>query len=447
MPDGTDLTSLVASFESNADRVCIGSKEQSSGVTPNDFSSKVKYTLYSDFGLNRIYVKVYDFDLPTVWLATEDGSDITSKEVWKENAEIRIYDNEDGTITDLYTTDVKGRGNMSWGGAKKPYTIKLSEKKSILGMPKDKRWNFLANYHDQSDIRNDIALELARRSPGLAWNSRGEFVELILNGEHKGNYYLCEHIKIAKDRVNINEIDEDDEVAARAAGTSFDRTGGYLLEFDSYYDETLKFRTKLKDLPVNLKSPDWSGFPLTYVQSWIDTLETKLQNAATSDYKDYLDIDSYIDYWFVYEMVQNPELNHPKSAYMFKDRDVNPKTDSKIHAGPVWDFDLSLLSSTQYDVGWWAKGTLWYGYLFNDSDFVARAKQKWNEQKSIYEDVAVNYIDDLAAKVRTSVIRDKEIWGYESSYDAGLTFDQIVDKLKTTLQNRINWMDSQITNW
>lgn len=329
---------------------------------------------------------------------------------------------------------------MTWGGAKKPYTIKLDKKASVLGMPKDKRWNFLANYYDKSNIRNDIALQFAQRSPDLAWTSHGKFVELILDGVHKGNYYLCEHIKIAADRVNICEQDEDTEVLKPI---DFDYSGGYLFEFDSYYDETNKFRPTISNLPVNLKSPDWEGYTMDYVVDWINNLEQKLSDAdiASTDYQDYLDIDSYIDYWFVYELVRNGELSHPKSAYMYKDSDITPVVDSKIHAGPVWDFDLSMLSGVTH-TGWVAKGRLWYIYLFKDPTFVARVKEKWNTQKSDYQDVVNNYIDIVAAKVRDSVNRDIDMWG--NAYDGDRTFDELVDQFKTFLTNRIDWLDTQI---
>ena len=436
----------MASFETNADEVRVGAQTQSSGITANDFTDTVTYTLVSHEGVNTFRVKVYDFDLPTVWLATADGTDISSKTTWKEGANIAIYD---GTKMDLRgTTQVKGRGNMTWGGPKKPYTVKLDSKSKVLGMPKDKRWNFLANYYDKSDIRNDLALEFAHRSPGIAWSSHGKFVELILNGVHKGNYYLCEHNKISSDRVNIYEQDEDTEVKKPVG---FDYSGGYLLEFDSYFDETNKFHSsittdyKKEGLPINLKSPDWEGYDMTYIQDWILTLEAKLTDAdiASTDYMDYLDIDSYIDYWFVYELMRNGELSHPKSSYMYKDSDITPKVDSKIHAGPVWDFDLALLSASY--TGWIAKSHIWYGYLFNDPAFVLRTKVKWNAQKADYQDLADNYIDALAAKVKVSVERDIDMWG--NAYDGSLTFDEIVAKFKTYLSNRINWMDTEINSW
>ena len=266
---------------------------------------------------------------------------------------------------------------------------------------------------------------------------------MILNGEHKGNYYLCEHNKISKDRVNIVEQDEDKEITKPA---DFDYSGGYLLEFDTYFDETNRFRSAVCDYPVNLKSPDWEGYDMTYIQNWIGTLEAKLtdDDIASTDYRDYLDIDSYIDYWFVFELMGNGELNHPKSGYMYKDRDSSPKVDNKIHAGPIWDFDMSLPKPPFNE--WAAINTLWYPFLFRDPVFVERVKEKWNAQKTGYQDMADTYIDALAARVKVSVERDIEMWEYEGD-DGQLSFDEMMAKFKTYFTHRIAWMDTQINSW
>lgn len=436
VPSGTDLTNLVASFTTTADKVCISSVEQTSGSTANDFSSIVTYTLWKGKNFNIIKVKVYDFSLPVMWIETPNNAPITSKNDYVKYASAKLYSS--GSLSSLGTTGIKGRGNTTWGYVKKPYTIKLEKGKEILGMPKDKRWNLLANWMDRTDMRNDIALQLARVSPGLDWTSRGKFVELILNGKHVGNYYLCEHIKIAEDRVNITAIDED---AAKVG--SVDLTGGYLMEFDTYYDETNKFKTSM-NLPVNLKDPDWTkGFSKTYIQNWINTLEGKLSTASTSDYKDYLDIDSYIDWWFVHELSMNGEPNHPKSSYMYKNKES--ASDNKIHAGPCWDFDWKTFIPDK-ESSWTDKNAIWYSYLFQDPAFVARVKEKWNAQKASYDTVANTYIDSIAAEIKASVAVDKTIWPCTSTVngDNTLSFDDAVARIKSSLQAKITWMNTQI---
>jgi len=440
VPAGTDLTNLTATFSTtSADRVCVGGVEQVSGTTVNDYSSVVTFTLWKDKRHNDYKVKVYDNSLPTMWIETPDHADIRSKSTWMDGASVELY--ADGALVELKNpTSVRGRGNTTWECSKKPYTIKFDKKTAILGMPKDKRWNLLANWFDTTDMKNDVALQLGRVSPGLDWTPRGEYVELILNGRFLGNYYLCEHIKIAKDRVNITAIDEE----AAGKGEAVDLTGGYLLEFDKYYDEVNKFKSSL-NLPVNLKDPDWTtGFSITYIKDWINALEAKLtsDDISATDYQDYLDIDSYIDWWFVYELAGNHEPNTPKSSYMYIDK--TSAYDNKIHAGPCWDFDLATFYSSSSSK-WVLKNSIWYSYLFKDPAFVARAKEKWNAQKASYQAVADTYIDELAAEIKSSVERDKALWG--KGFEGGKPFLSHVKGLKTSLSNKIQWMDGQIQTW
>lgn len=436
VPNATDLSSVVVNFSpyEGVSSVMLDGIVQTSGSGSHDFSDFTTppvYTVTGNDGISRDYSIVL-FNLPVVNITTP--SPIVSKDEWTKKCSVTIIA-DDGTETDYgEKVQVKGRGNTTWrNGEKKPYTIKLNKAQKVLGMPAEKRWNFLANYFDRSDIKNDISLKLAQESEGLDWTPRGRFVELILNGIHLGNYYLCEHIKVAENRVNIWNQDEDDN-------TTWDETGGYLLEFDTYYDEKLKFRPTISNLPVNLKNPDWNGYDITYIQNWINNLEAILsgENLCYEDYKDLLDIDSYIDYWFVNELVYNFELGHPKSVYMHKDRETSPVIDSKIHAGPVWDFDLCFYPPD----GWAAKEKVWYTYLFKDPAFVARTKEKWAAQKGYYMTVAETYIDEIAGKVNDSVARDLVMW-YDVA-NAYSSFASNAASIKSSLINRINWMDTEI---
>ena len=45
-----------------------------------------------------------------------------------------------------YKITFKGRGNRTWLMEKKPYQVSFDEKTSILGLPKSKKFVFLANY-------------------------------------------------------------------------------------------------------------------------------------------------------------------------------------------------------------------------------------------------------------------------------------------------------------
>lgn len=133
---------------------------------------------------------------------------------------------------------IRGRGNSTWGQVKKPFAIKLSKKQKICSMPKHKRWVLIANYLDNSFMKNTTAFCLSKML-GMDYTVRGEYVNLVLNGNYVGFYWLGEAIKTDENRVNIDE--END----------------FLVEMDVYYDETRKFKSKKKNLPYMIKNDDF----------------------------------------------------------------------------------------------------------------------------------------------------------------------------------------------
>ena len=90
---------------------------------------------------------------------------------------------------------------------------------------------------DRTLLRNHVAFQIAM-STDMDWVPHGKFVDVVLNGKHIGNYYLCEQIKIDKNRVDINKADENKIV-----------NGGYIMELDINYDEVNKFKSAIYELP------------------------------------------------------------------------------------------------------------------------------------------------------------------------------------------------------
>lgn len=251
----TDLTQLAASFETNGAKVTVGSTEQKSGVTVNDFTKAVAYRIYTPAGQFRefkVTVRNHSYSgLPLLVLSTEGAAPVSSKETWIQGT-MRIDRQENDCDEFSGQIEIKGRGNNSWAKDKKPYAIKLAEKQPVMGINKHKRWALLANASDKTLLRNRVAFEIAKHATALDWTPDSRYVDVILNGRFLGNYLLTEQIKIDKNRVALAEMDP--------AATSGDAiTGGYLLELDRYFDEVNKFRSAFADLPVNFKEPDEEG--------------------------------------------------------------------------------------------------------------------------------------------------------------------------------------------
>lgn len=387
--------------------------------------------------------------LAKVYITTPDGVGITSKTIWVEGANIRIVD-EDGKEDLNVSTSIRGRGNTTWSYPKKPYALKLDKKAEVLGMPKHKRWVLLANWMDRTLIRNDVALEMGRRI--MEWAPRGRFVEVYLNGVHQGNYYLCEHIKVDENRVNVGKLDEDSDFTDPEI-----LTGGYILEFDEYgqNDEPNFFWSKVVDTddgtPIAIKEPDEEvitshthpGF--LYIQDYIYKIEDLFEAdkdalARWNEIEELIDVTSYIDYWLIHELTSNLEPNQPRSCYMYK------KRGGKLYAGPIWDFDYKTFNPDYKYFN--VKSTLWYIYLFKYPEFKSAARLRWNELEQTF--MAIDqYIVETAEKVRESNALNIEMWPISGNVngDETMTYDDAIARMRNAYNYRIDRVRTNVSSF
>ncbi len=391
--------------------------------------------------------------MPIVRITTQTPQEQITKETWVAG---RISIDGGGAFDDLeeMDTEVKGRGNSTWGWEKKPYALKLAKKNEVLGMPKHKRWCLIANYMDRTHLRNRIAYHIGRNSK-LAYTVRNEYAELYFNGAYYGLFLLTEQIKVDENRVDIVEMEPGDN-----AGEAL--TGGYLLEFDTNYDEDCKFRSQSTYIPVNIKSPDpeeMTAERLDYIQSYVNTLDAAIAAAGkgqtATDPFQWLDRESMIDYWICFEVMANHEILHPKSIYFHKDRG------GKLVAGPIWDFDYETLvahTQTQWinyglfyqynEFPWYADN--WWNLLMNDASFRADIKRRWQEWYPFLKEIPA-FIEReraaIAAAERRNFARWPNIDTGHPNRDEKLSFDEAVDLLASVYATRVAWMNENIANW
>lgn len=433
LPYGTDVQALRPEYTTNGATVLVkDATHDFTAASSVNFSNPVTLRAQMADGASKDYTAVVHFSgLPVVYVRTP--SPINSKEQWTEACSIQIWNA--GKLNGSYAdVQIKGRGNSTWSYAKKPYAIKLDKKAEVLGMKKHKRWCLLANYLDHTCMRNAVAFEIARRMPGLDWTPSGHFVDLVFNGKFQGTYYLCEQIKVDENRVNITEIKPTD-VSGNAV------TGGYLFELDSYYDELFKFRTSYRYMPVQFKDPDEdiATEQLNYVRDYFNKVESILYGYAAGDVFDYIDIDSFVDWFLVNTLTGNREPQHPKSSYMNKDRG------GKLKAGPVWDYDWATFRPN--GEGLINASDMWYDALFRNPVFVQRMKERWKQCKADVEQVE-RFIDETGDAIRESAEYNARLWPLNSwdnvNEDGYLGFDDAVARLKQAFRQKIELNDKAI---
>ena len=395
--------------------------------------------------------------IPTLYINTPGGVEITSKEEWIKHAAISLAGADNGNMDfENVETGIKGRGNSTWKKPKKPYALKLKEAREILGMPAHKRWVLLANYWDASFMRNVAAFYFSEFFE-LDWTVHGQFVDLVLNGKYNGLYWLGEAIKVDKNRVDINDGNPE---------MTDDEDKDYLIEMDIFFDENLKFKSEIRDLPYMIRNDDYmvdendvitSGGEarLERLQTKINALEKLLYPDFTAvldtndcpapdeSYSEIIDIDSWIKFWFVIEIMDNPDSGNPRSDFFTFD-----SANNIFKAGPVWDFDLAASSRTascQLDKA------IYYNALFKSPKFVQRTKELWNE----YSD-AVDFeplIAETQNRIALAAQYDNMLWVGQHDYiniflhnNNVKVFNEYVEYLKESINKKINVVDTYIEN-
>lgn len=421
---------LIPTFTTNAVKVLVDEVEQKSGMTKNDFSSPVVYQFIMRNGETFQYTVKAEFLLsaiPELTITTTDPSiaEIPSKDYYLEGT---LAVKGRGGYED-YTgkTEVKGRGNSTWGYPKKPYRLKLNKKAEICGLGKAKNYVLLANHLDPTLMLNSVAFKIGRLLE-LPFTNHAIPVDVVLNGIYKGSYLLTEQIEVKENRV---DLDENNSV---------------MWELDSYWDDEPKFKSTAFNLPVMVKDPDLTTEQFEYWKKDFNAFTTQFAKEPLegNSYVDMIDIESVAKFLITFNLVHNMEINHPKSVFLHKEGN------GKYVMGPIWDFDWAydyegtsnhfgryntpLFSSSMNGVG-----TAFFQRFLQDSRVKAIYKRTWQDFKNNKLDALLQYVDDYAVMLKPSVERNSELWENTRS------FDTKVKELKTWLRNRADYIDSEVS--
>ena len=276
-------------------------------------------------------------NLPTVYIETKNKAAVTSKKDFV-NATWKMVDG-DQTVT-LSDMKIRCRGNSTFSGSnatKKAYSVKFSEKVSLLGDKgvADKNWVLMANHYDKSLIRNALTTDIMGRFAGMEFNPGALFVDVVLNGTYIGNYQITDHPDVESGRLDI-ETPGDDEEASE----------GFFLEADGWKDHKY-VTTTLKSVPVRIHKPkdgEVTTAQSNYVKSWLDRFESALFSKDYKDpelgYRKLVDSVSLANLYLCTEMSAN--YDGFWSTYLYK-----RPNDQKMYFGPLWDYDIAYNNDTR----------------------------------------------------------------------------------------------------
>lgn len=380
--------------------------------------------------------------LPVLYIQTENNAPIVSKDdyinatYYLDNKGLSDYQSI-GSKSAPLTMEIKGRGNYSWTGFdKKPYRIKLADKQPLLGMNKSKHFALLAHADDSNDrkgfMRNAVGFEVSKLI-GMTYTPEAKPLEVVLNGDYIGLYFLTEHIRVDKDRVNIVE-QEDEETDSEAI------TGGWLVEIDNYDDDphiTIKEGGKTT-MWITYKTPEVLSYQqeqyLIQQMKLIDNLVYGDKNS--NELWNYLDMDALAKFYIVQEIMDNYESFHG-SCYLHKEIGAN----EKWHFGPVWDFGSSFnRDKSQYMY----QGDVWHNHWIPEickfPAFMERVKEIWNEFYNGNYNNIYSFIDAHENLIKQAAAKDKERW---EQYHGSQTISTYIDRTTEVLRKNAAWLNEQ----
>lgn len=317
----------------------------------------------------------------------------------------------------------KLRGNTSALDAKKPFKIKLQKKADMLmrGDKKysDKDWALIrptGGTKHPCPIITMIGNKVTEILKVADWVPAGKYVNLIVNDNFRGFYYLTETVKRnEKCRIDVDEAT------------------GYISEIDPYwwneevYVESSLIRQMTNAYKFTFKYPDSDEITqeqLDIFKDYIDLFDTSI---ATGGYPYYIDVESCARWLLAHQLLGSKD---GAGSNVFLIRNDNQ---SKFQMGTLWDFDSSFGiqgSFTPVMSGHYFKQML----QTSPNKMLAREMNRiWESEKEhimteisdLYESLAGT---ELAQAIDNSVKADLNRW-----------HDNALDGMDTTIEKLRQW--------
>ncbi len=400
---------------------------------------------------------------------------------------------------------IEGRGQTSWGFAKKPYNVEIrdefdqDQKVSLLGFPAESDWILGNPYNDKTLMNDFLAYELYEKMGH--YSVRRRFVEVFLNGtrpdgsadpsgkvgtnDYVGVYLFLERIKVSPVRVDIAKLQPDEN-------TEPDINGGYMWKKDKASPgDTIFTTTSGQQLRYHDPKPqDLTATQRNWLLNHLNQFEGALYSpnwllaTGTNHYSWYMDADSFVDQHWLVEFTKQID-GYRLSNYMYKDRE------GKITMAPVWDYNLSF-GNAYYLRGGATNGWYWTNEVegitqnehiwlrrlitgsssafatSGDPDFRQKITDRWGELRTgvLSSTNLLGRIDQITNYIWEAQVRDFVRWprinieqwpnpngaqngtyppteGWHVNYATPASYSAVIGDMKKWIGGRYNWIDGQ----
>lgn len=414
----------------------------------------------SSYILDESSTPFTDSNLPIVIITTDNFDEIQNNpRIFGKMKVIQRPDGARNFVSDANNEDyldysgnisIEIRGSSSQALEKKPYGFTtLSENRlendnvKLLGMPKENDWILNSFAFDDSMMRDYISYEMTRKMGQYAVNLK--YCEVIVNGDYRGLYALSEKIKVDGDRVDIEELSDDENSFPKV-------TGGYLIQTDRSTTENPEvwYNNGAAYIIEKPNADDITSEQASYIESVFRNFDATASNPnITNGFPSVIDVPSFIDYMLMTEIASNVDT-YALSTYYHKDRG------GKLRAGPVWDYNLTFgndLFNWGFDRSftnvWQYKysntGANFWRNLFENSTFKCYLSKRFNEVTNTGEPLNYDYIstliDSTVVLISEAVVRENQRWNTIDNFSGE------INNMKSWIQQRITWMKNNLGNF
>lgn len=375
---------------------------------------KIKIIIY-----NKKYYKLLNIELTNLPVIK-----ISKKHKFDNYDKLSLYDpNEYKTETNDYNINYNLRGGTSLLSEKKSYKVNLFDKDdkklktSLLNMDEDDDWILNPMWLDDSYMREKIAYDLWN-SVSSKYNHNLEYVELIIDDDYKGIYYLQEQVDLDTFKANKKDL---------------------LISIKEWYDdvEHTLFNENLILNSDNIdeyeleKGIENNELRLKILRSFVNS---RWGNKPELNIK--YDIDNNVNYTLFLNLIVASDNTSKNQKILFK----KYKNGYTVYKTP-WDLDRSL--GNEYTKDKFDINKIYIDYaiseeLRNNIEFNKKIKEKYFKfRKDIYTEENIN---DLINKYITylnksgAINRDTTRWNKNN-------FNCSTNEIKKFIKARIEVLD------
>ena len=320
---------------------------------------------------------------------------------------------------------IRVRGNTSAIAPKKSFKLKFDRPVDLLGISA-----FASD--DWVLIRGNCNLNeyLGRAissSIGSEWTPQGRFVNLLLNGDWRGCYFLSECVSMESSHGLVGK-------------------NGCIYENDAYWwnENGLYFRTAHQpaQLGYTLKYPSVSSVEnrcMVSLQTIVETYEEMIFDGNVQ-YRDYIDETSFARWILGQDIMGNGDGGGSNFYYYIFD--FNHPEQSNVKMGPLWDFDKAFFTTDEWSSSSWEICSF-FPQLFAQQSFQDNYRALWAEvSPKLYDEVckSLEFLNlTSGAALDESFLLNARRWGEEYC-----PLDTQIENALNWYQERIEWMNAQI---